>query len=387
MEVKREEIFPGARFAIHGQIPIGVYVLLGAAGGGKRQFSYYFTASGLKERIPAVMFALKEAPEWIMGNLSRLQVPQDRLGHDLLRIIDGYSWRTGDRPQTDLSVTSLGNLTDLLICYDSATRDLASPRISLDSISSLVYDVGNERTLKFLETFVARSRKTAGHTLATLNSGAHEAGFIEQVQQMIDGIIEIRNDESDPLQMKRAVRYKYVRGANYDSSWFPFELGDVGIIAVLSSGSKSLDKMLTSILRVAMERYAYRFAWIGFVDEKTKELIPAASHGFSEGYLASVKIKADDSELGRGPTGRAVKTGRPAVQRNILSDPDYAPWREEATRRGYKSSAAIPIIVDGRPIAVLNLYSGRSEDFDEPQLERLGSFAREASMAIKTHTR
>ena len=40
---------------------------------------------------------------------------------------------------------------------------------------------------------------------------------------------------------------------------------------------------------------------------------------------------------GPGPNPTAIRTGKPCVLRNILTDPDYSSWREECIKRGYAS--------------------------------------------------
>ena len=79
--------------------------------------------------------------------------------------------------------------------------------------------------------------------------------------------------------------------------------------------------------------------WIGYKEEDDdKSIRPVASAGFEEGYLETLNITWADGERGRGPTGTAVRTGRPSGCRNMLTDPAFAPWRDEALRRGYASS-------------------------------------------------
>ena len=53
---------------------------------------------------------------------------------------------------------------------------------------------------------------------------------------------------------------------------------------------------------------------------------PVAAAGHDEGYLDTANITWADTER-RGPTGTAIRTGQPAISRNILTDPHYTPWR------------------------------------------------------------
>lgn len=61
----------------------------------------------------------------------------------------------------------------------------------------------------------------------------------------------------------------------------------------------------------------------------------------------------------------AIMSLRPKVQSNIDTDPTYLPWREESLKRGYRSSAAFPILsVNGKCLGALNLYSPQPAFFD-----------------------
>jgi len=130
-----------------------------------------------------------------------------------------------------------------------------------------------------------------------------------------------------------------------------------------------------------LTKTGYRMAWVGILKEDTKEVIPFTHAGFEDGYLADIKIKYDDSELGQGPSGRAVKNKKPEIQNDILNDPRYAPWRDNAVKRGYKSSAAFPVVKDGKCLAVINVYSDK-ERFSDAEVMHLETFANQCAVYI-----
>ncbi|HAG50503.1 MAG TPA: hypothetical protein DHU69_04680 [Deltaproteobacteria bacterium] len=142
-----------------------------------------------------------------------------------------------------------------------------------------------------------------------------------------------------------------------------------------------LDSRVKSVCQTISEM-GFKMSWIGILKMDTKDVIPMAHGGFEEGYLSSIKVKFDDSPQGQGPTGRAIKNKRPEVQEHIQTDPRYVPWREAATKRGYKSSAAFPIIDDDKVIAVLNVYN-TAEEFPPRDLEFLQTFANQAAAYIR----
>ena len=89
----------------------------------------------------------------------------------------------------------------------------------------------------------------------------------------------------------------------------------------------------------------------------------------------------DDPRRSRGPTGTAARTKEVVVVDDIGADPRMDPWRDEALRRGYRSSAAIPIEIREKVTGVLNVYSDKVAAFPGPIIEKLKSIAREAREA------
>jgi PAS domain-containing protein len=107
----------------------------------------------------------------------------------------------------------------------------------------------------------------------------------------------------------------------------------------------------------------YRMAWIGVVQPGDKRVYPVAQAGLEKGYLEEIVVTWDDSPTGQGPTGQAIKTGEPVVMRDIETAPEFRPWREEALKRGYRSSAAIPLRFKGEVLGALNVYAEQPEAF------------------------
>ncbi|AUX10097.1 multi-sensor signal transduction histidine kinase [Halalkaliarchaeum desulfuricum] len=127
------------------------------------------------------------------------------------------------------------------------------------------------------------------------------------------------------------------------------------------------------VCQIIADAEPYRFAWIGEHDAESRIIEPRFAAGIGDEYLENVEITTDESPTGRGPTGRAVKNREVAVMQNIPEDPEYEPWREEALERGYRSSAAVPIVYEDTLYGVLNVYSDRIRAFDERERELLSN--------------
>ncbi|WP_435348803.1 PAS domain S-box protein [Haloarchaeobius sp. HRN-SO-5] len=112
------------------------------------------------------------------------------------------------------------------------------------------------------------------------------------------------------------------------------------------------------------ESDSYEFAWIGEI-ESGSQLVTLRTEAGIEGYLDDIDISVDpDDELGRGPTGRAFRTGEVQVTHDTLNEPRHDPWRDRVDAVGFRSSAAIPIVHDDALYGVLNVYARRPHAFD-----------------------
>ncbi|MGA2143290.1 MAG: PAS domain S-box protein [Brevinematales bacterium] len=147
--------------------------------------------------------------------------------------------------------------------------------------------------------------------------------------------------------------------------------------------AESQDDYLNQVCSIITNVCGYAMVWIGFArQDEAKTVIPAAQAGFEEGYLRTINITWADTERGRGPTGTAIRTGKPCICRNMISDPDFKPWREEALKRGYASSIVLPLIINNITFGALTIYSKYPDPFSENEVQMLSELAGDLSYGI-----
>jgi PAS domain S-box-containing protein len=140
---------------------------------------------------------------------------------------------------------------------------------------------------------------------------------------------------------------------------------------------------LREICRVIVEVAGYRLCWVGYAEEdEGKTVRPVAQAGWEEGYLETVNVTWADTERGRGPTGTAVRTGRPSVCQDVARDPAFTPWRAEALRRGYASALGIPLPGPSRPLGALTIYASEPDAFGDDEVELLTALADDLAYGI-----
>ena len=191
-------------------------------------------------------------------------------------------------------------------------------------------------------------------------------GTVLGVMSMVQDITGRKQAEAELVRKNRTLRI----------------LSAVNQVLVHASDEASL---LHRVCEIVVETGGYRLAWIGFAeDDEEKSIRPAAYVGFESGYLESLKLVWADTERGRGPSGIAIRTGEPSVARHIATDPIMAPWREDALKRGYQSSIALPFISDGKAIGMIGIYSGEPDVFSDEEIATLKELTDDLAFGVTT---
>jgi PAS domain S-box-containing protein len=141
--------------------------------------------------------------------------------------------------------------------------------------------------------------------------------------------------------------------------------------------------LLKEICRVIVAECGYRLAWVGYAeDDEEKSVRPVAHAGFEAGYLEQAGITWAGTERGRGPAGRAIRSGRPEVCRHMLTDQSFAPWRAEAAKRGYASALVLPLVESGRAFGALSIFAVEPDAFDAEEVKLLTELAKDLTYGI-----
>ena len=141
-------------------------------------------------------------------------------------------------------------------------------------------------------------------------------------------------------------------------------------------------ELLNEVCRIIVEVGGYRMAWVGYAeDDANKSVRPVAQTGFDEGYVEKLNLTWADKPRGRGPTGKAIRTGKPAICRDTLRDPDFAPWRQEARKRNFQSVLALPLI-GSTAFGALTIYAAEPNAFDDEEINLLLGLANDLAYGI-----
>ena len=142
-------------------------------------------------------------------------------------------------------------------------------------------------------------------------------------------------------------------------------------------------KLIQEICRIIVDVGGYEMAWVGFAEQTAeKNVKPVAWMGKNDGFLETVNISWDDCGRGRGPTGTAIRTGKPVVNENTRENQAVLLWRDELLKRNFNSSIAMPLIYEDEVLGVLTIYAKEPEAFDQNEVVRLMGLANDLAYGI-----
>jgi signal transduction histidine kinase/sensor domain CHASE-containing protein len=153
--------------------------------------------------------------------------------------------------------------------------------------------------------------------------------------------------------------------------------------------AKDEDALLAEVCRISVEVAGYRMAWIGRAEHDEHQTVrPITFAGPGKEFLAAITVRWGDGPEGQGTAGRAIRTRAPAVARDLLTTPSFAPWRAVLKASDFATALAVPLVVSGDVFGVLVIYAAEADAFDDTEiglLEDLGSTISYGMEAIRLH--
>lgn len=144
-------------------------------------------------------------------------------------------------------------------------------------------------------------------------------------------------------------------------------------ISQLSSRQDDLDSVLNTMLEVAQTLIPLGQIAILLLDDRNETLCVRVSQGYAEGVEGLV------IPLGKGVTGRAAQSGQTIVVNDLAAESDYIPGVS-----GARSEIAVPLIVEGRVIGVLNSEALDAHAYSHDQVRMLSVIAQQAAVVLRT---
>lgn len=149
------------------------------------------------------------------------------------------------------------------------------------------------------------------------------------------------------------------------------------------------NELLQDMCRTIVEVGQHCLAWVSYAEhDVAKSVRSMASFGVDNGFINQAGVTWADEMRGQGPTGTAIRTGVVQANQDFASNPKMAPWRDEALKRGYASSIALPLTDKTGVIGALTIYASKAGAFDKQEIDLLVELANDLAYGIAAlHTK
>jgi PAS domain S-box-containing protein len=135
--------------------------------------------------------------------------------------------------------------------------------------------------------------------------------------------------------------------------------------------------------RIAVEAGQFPLAWVAVADPHDQRVKAVAWAGDESGFLQLTRPTAGVKGFGKaGLSAQAIEKRLPVVCNDIEADGSAMRYAKGALERGYRSAAALPLVVGGAAVGTLVLYAAEAGFFDDEETKLLVELADDISFAL-----
>ncbi len=141
--------------------------------------------------------------------------------------------------------------------------------------------------------------------------------------------------------------------------------------------------LFEAICNVIVERSGFLTAWVGYAlhdVHKTFQVVAAAGAGTDS--IKACPIRWDESSCGTGPSGAAVRSGRPVLKQDLATDSSVAVWQKDLAREGFAAALGLPLFLNGEVFGALVVIAGDPHAFDGESLALFEEMAADVSFGV-----
>ncbi len=137
--------------------------------------------------------------------------------------------------------------------------------------------------------------------------------------------------------------------------------------------------------RIAVDDGGFEVAWIGMLDQVTRDVQAIAWAGKDAESFALIPGTArPDAPGGNGVLAQAIQTAKPVFDNDISAAKyQFGPRRMEAVRRNFQSMISLPLIIENQVIGNLSLYSKEKNLFTNEEVKLLSELSGDISFALE----
>jgi KaiC/GvpD/RAD55 family RecA-like ATPase len=137
-------------------------------------------------------------------------------------ILDCYSSQVGRR-SSEKYFEDPRNLSNLSIAVSGVLQQgkPGAVMVILDSLTTLIQKCGVTESLGFLHILIAKIRSQRAGCIIKFNSAAFNPAVAAAVQDIVDGVIETKAEET-PVGVNYCLRILKMRGTRHLTTWNPY---------------------------------------------------------------------------------------------------------------------------------------------------------------------
>ncbi len=144
---------------------------------------------------------------------------------------------------------------------------------------------------------------------------------------------------------------------------------------VITAGTSIMEfnELIDELIETLKRNLDFESFNICLIDERTKDLKVATTHGYDVEELEKFKLK-----VGKGITGWVAKTGKPIIVPDVSKDKRYIQGNPDI-----RSEMCIPLKVKDKVIGVLDIEDTKLDAFSKENLTLISAIAGQISMIIE----
>jgi PAS domain S-box-containing protein len=277
-------------------------------------------------------------------------------------------------------IVGLHDIDDEVTARFAKAESESSFRLLADNVTDVVYTVNLDGEIQWISPSVVeqlgwRTGDMVGHSVVDFVYSEDRARLMAWRQllhlgEILDELtMRVLQSSGDFVWMK--ARAQPIRDADSRVTGVVVALRNceaevvtARALRTISAGSRVLVRvtddmaLLRQMCQIAVDEGGYLLAWYGQkMDDEDQTIRVVTSSAGHESYLEDLEVHWRDDIFGRGPTGRAIRTGQTCTTSDIETDTSFEPWRESARVHGFRSAAAIPVVVKGEVHGTWQVYA------------------------------
>ncbi len=316
-----------------------------------------------------------------------------------MRQIRGFSG------EADTVVISLRDIDDTVRLRAAMGQTEENFNLLADNVTDVIYTVNLDGELQWVSPSSVgqlgwQSGDVVGHSILDMVFPEDHARVLAWRQllhfgEVLDQLtIRVRNAAGDFVWMKLRAKPRRddagrVIGVVASLHNCEVEVATARALRTISAVSRMLISatdgadLLHQMCQIAVEEGGYLLSWYGrkVHDEKRSIVVVAASTSH-ESYVEGLEVHWRDDDLGQGPSGKAARSGETCTSSDIDTDSSMSPWRERARQHGFRSTAAIPVVIDGELDGIWQVYAMEPRAFTPEVLTVLEDIAAEIAYGL-----